>query len=390
MSRADTGQEKALPSQGMWETGCIMSLAFNLQRIMRNSIAAMSAPLLTTMAAVSPAIIEGKRLNPQLQAFAAVQRRLFPLHRVQLQQARAAYRLAMKSFAVTSRPMAVVEDLSIPGELGPVKARLYVPRGLTAPMPLTVYFHGGGFVLGDVEGYDSTCRHIAARAKTAVLSVDYRLAPEHPMPAAVIDAGAVWRWLLETGPKIGIDPARMAVAGDSAGGLLSAMVCLMARDAGIQPPCHQLLIYPATDGRMNTRSAELYSRGFILEKQLTDWFRALAGGGLTDEELARVMPINADSFEGLPPATVVVAGFDPLYDEGIAYAGLLADAGVKVELQDHPDMLHGFVTFTGAIPRARQALNQAIDALHRGLAPTAPARIARRGRPKTMLMPESM
>lgn len=390
MSHADTGQEKALPSQGLWETGSIMSLAFNLQRIMRNSIAAMSAPLLTTMAAVSPAIIEGKRLNPQLQAFAAVQRRLFPLHRVQLQQARAAYRLAMKSFAVTSRPMAVVEDLSIPGELGPVKARLYVPRGLTTPMPLTVYFHGGGFVLGDVEGYDSTCRHIAARAKTAVLSVDYRLAPEHPMPAAVIDAGAVWRWLLETGPKIGIDPTRMAVAGDSAGGLLSAMVCLMARDAAIQMPCHQLLIYPATDGRMNTRSAELYSRGFILEKQLTDWFRALAGGGLTDEELARVMPINADSFEGLPSATVVVAGFDPLYDEGVAYAGLLAEAGVTVELQDHPDMLHGFVTFTGAIPRARQALNQAIDALHRGLVPPAAPRIARRGRPKTMLMPESM
>ncbi|MCF4165299.1 alpha/beta hydrolase [Zavarzinia compransoris] len=365
-----------------------MSLVFNIQRMVRNGIAGVSAPVLASVAALSPAIIDGKRLNPQLQTFAALQGRLFPMHRFQLRQARSLYRFAMKSFAVASRPMALVEELSIPGELGPIRARLFVPPGLTGPMPLTVYFHGGGFVLGDIDGYDSTCRHIAARARCAVLSVDYRLAPEHPMPAAVIDAGAVWRWLLDSAADLRVDPARMAVAGDSAGGLLSAMVCLMARDAGIQAPCHQLLIYPATDGRMNTRSAELYGRGFILEKQLTDWFRALAAGGLTDEEMARVMPIHADRFDDLPSATVVVAGFDPLYDEGVAYAGELREAGVRVELQDHPDMLHGFLTFTGSIPRARYALDQAAGSLRRALwvGHTLPRG---RSRPRTMLLPES-
>ncbi|MDD3447389.1 MAG: alpha/beta hydrolase [Zavarzinia sp.] len=365
-----------------------MSIVFSLGRIVRNGIASASAPLLHTIAAFSPAIIEGKRLNPQLQTFASFQRRFFPMHRLQLHQARSMYRFAMKSFAVASRPMALIEELSIPGELGPVRARLFVPPGLSTPMPLTVYFHGGGFVLGDVEGYDSTCRHIAARARCAVLSVDYRLAPEHPMPAAVIDAGAVWRWLIEEAPSIGVDPKRMAVAGDSAGGLLSAMVCLMARDADIQAPCHQLLIYPATDGRMNTRSAQLYSKGFILEKQLTDWFRALAAGGLTDEEMARVMPIHADRFDHLPPATIVLAGFDPLYDEGLAYGEALSGGGVHVELQDHPDMLHGFLTFTGTIPRARQALNQAAASLRRALWPGHTMH-RHRARPRTVLLPES-
>lgn len=365
-----------------------MSLVFNIQRFVRNGIAGISAPVLASVAALSPAIIDGKRLNPQLQAFAALQGRLFPLHRFQLRQARALARIAMKNFTVAPRPMALVVDLSIPGELGPIPARLYVPHGLTGPMPATVFFHGGGFVIGDVEGYDSTCRHIAARARCAVLSVDYRLAPEHPMPAAVIDAGAAWRWLIDAAPDLRIDPKRMAVAGDSAGGLLSAMVCLMARDAGIQAPCHQLLIYPATDGRMNTRSAQLYGRGFILEKQLTDWFRALTAGGLTDDEMARVMPIHADRFDDLPSATIVVAGFDPLYDEGVAYADELRDAGVRVELQDHPDMLHGFLTFTGSIPRARHALNQAAGSLRRALWPGHTMHRSR-NRPRTMLLPES-
>ncbi len=370
------------------ESGSIMSLAASLQRLALGGLSQVSAPVLTQVTNIRPAIIEGKRLHPQLQAFAAIQRKLFPVHRMPVEQSRGMYRMAMRNFAVAPRRMALIEELAIPGELGLVRARLFVPPGLSTPLPLTVYFHGGGFVLGDVAGYDSTCRHIADKARCAVLSVDYRLAPEHPMPAAVIDAGAVWRHLLAHGKAMGIDTKRMAVAGDSAGGLLSAMVAQMARDADVQAPCHQLLLYPATDGRMNTRSARLYAKGFILEKKLTDWFRAHTAGGLTDDELHHVMPINAARFDDLAPATVVVAGFDPLYDEGIAYADRLREAGVAVEVQDHADMLHGFLTFTGTVPRARQALDQAIDSLRRALwsgqAMAAPAR------PRAVLVPHSV
>jgi acetyl esterase len=344
-----------------------MSLAVTLQRLAMGGISLVSAPVLTRVAQLSPAVIEGKRLDPQLQTFAALQRKLFPLHRLSASQGRALYRTAMKTFSVAPRRMAMVEDLTIPGETGPIAARLYVPPGLSTPLPLTVYFHGGGFVLGDVEGYDSTCRYFADKARCAVLSVDYRLAPEHPMPAATMDAGAVWRFLVTHGQAMGFDPARMAVGGDSAGGLLSAMVAIMARDAGITPPCHQLLIYPATDGRMNTRSAQLYAKGFILEKKLTDWFRAQCLGTLTDDDLARLAPLNAERLDGVAPATVVLAGFDPLYDEGMAFAQRLRTAGVPVEVQDHSHMLHGFVTFTGMIPSTRVALDQAIGALRRAL-----------------------
>lgn len=363
-----------------------MSLGHNLQRLALGGLSQVSGPLVGGIAGLRPAVIDGKRLHPQLQAFATIQRKLFPIHRMPIEQSRGAYRLAMRNFAVAPRRMALIEELAIPGEMGLVRARLFVPPGLATPLPLTVYFHGGGFVLGDVAGYDSTCRYIADTARCAVLSVDYRLAPEHPMPAAVIDAGAVWRHLLAHGKAMGIDTRRMAVAGDSAGGLLSAMVAQMARDADVQAPCHQLLIYPATDGRMDSRSAKLYGKGFILEKKLTDWFRAHTAGGLSDAELHHVMPINASRFDGLAPATVVVAGFDPLYDEGVAYARKLRDAGVPVEVHDHPDMLHGFLTFTGTVSRTRQALDQAIRALRRGLgagqALSAPA-----ARPRAMLLP---
>ena len=363
-----------------------MPLAMTLQHLAKTGLSSITGPLLAGAAAIAPAVIEGKRLNPQLQAFAALQRKLFPIHRMSVEQARGAYRMGMAAFALAPRPMALIEELVIPGELGAIRARLYVPRGLSTPLPLTVYFHGGGFVLGDLDGYDSTCRYIADKARCAVLSIDYRLAPEAPMPAAVIDAGAVWRFLVAHAAAMGIDPRRMAVAGDSAGGLLSAMVTHMARDADIQPPCHQLLIYPATDGRMNTRSAQLYAKGFILEKKLTDWFRKLCAGEMSDQDMARLTPINAERFDGLAPATVVVAGFDPLYDEGVGYVEKLRDAGVPVEVQDHPDMLHGFLTFTGAIPRTRAALDEGIHALRRALW-AGQALGYGKGRARTILLP---
>lgn len=344
-----------------------MGLAVTLQRLAMGGLSLVSAPVLTRVAQLSPAVIDGKRLDPQLQAFAALQRKLFPIHRLPPTQARTLYRAGMKLFTVAPQTMAMVDDLTIPGESGPIRARLYVPPGLATPLPLTVYFHGGGFVLGDIEAYDSTCRYLADKARCAVLSVDYRLAPEYPMPAATMDAGAAWRFLVSHGEAMGFDTRRMAVAGDSAGGLLSAMVAIMARDAGITPPCHQLLIYPATDGRMNTRSAHLYSRGFILEKKLTDWFRRQCLGTLTDDDLAKLAPLNAERLDGLPPATVVLAGFDPLYDEGLAYAERLRLAGVPVEVQDNPDMLHGFLTFTGSIASTRVALDRAIGSLRRAL-----------------------
>ncbi len=266
-------------------------------------------------------------------------------------------------------PMARVEAVEVPGQAGPIPARFYVPGGLPAgPPPLLVFFHAGGWVIGDLDTHDGVCRFLAAAAGTAVLSVDYRLAPEHPFPAAVEDAWAGFAWAVANAAELGIDPARIAVGGDSAGGNLAAVVSLLARAGGGAMPAMQLLIYPPTDSAGDLPSRQLFSTGFMLTKGDMDNFERHYLPPGTDPTDPRVSILLAPELSGLPPAYVATAGFDPLRDEGEAYALRMREAGVQVALRRHPGLIHGFANLTAVSRSSRGAMLEAAGALRMGLA----------------------
>jgi acetyl esterase len=263
-------------------------------------------------------------------------------------------------------PMERVTGLDLPGPGGPLPARHYVPRGFAAPGPLLLYFHGGGWVVGDLDTHDSVCRFLAASACVSVLSVDYRLAPEHPFPAAVEDAWAAFSWVAANTAALGTDPGRVAVGGDSAGGNLAAVTCLLAREAG-QLPAMQLLIYPVTD-TVGGESRRTFAEGFMLTKADMDWFEGHYLPPGTDGADPRVSVLRAPDLSRLPPAYVATAGFDPLRDEGEAYAQRMREAGVPVALVRHPGLIHTFANLTAVSRSSRAAMLEAAGALRMGLA----------------------
>lgn len=283
------------------------------------------------------------------------------------EEARALNEAGAKAVAGPPRPMATVDNLGIPGPKGPIPARLYTPLdSLAAPQPLIVYFHGGGWVVGSLETHDSVCRFLAATVGALVLSVDYRLAPEHPFPAGVEDAFAAFHWATENGPRLGFDPARIAVAGDSAGGNLATAVSLLAHAGGGRRPAMQLLLYPATDVVGGQRSRDQFAEGFLLTKADMDWFEAHY---LKDEERPdpRVSVARAADLSGLPPTYIATAGFDPLRDEGEQLAERARAAGVPVALHRHSNLIHGFANMTAVSRTARSAMHEAAGALRMGL-----------------------
>jgi acetyl esterase len=239
-----------------------------------------------------------------------------------------------------------VKDVSIPGPAGVIRARHYTPIDSAAGSPLLVFFHGGGFVVGDLDTHDGLCRLMCRDAGVHVLAIDYRLAPENPAPAAIDDCYAAYRWALEHAEELGADPTRVAVGGDSAGGNLATVVSQLARNDGITPPALQLLLYPVTDFANDTRSKTLFADGYFLTKKDMDWFRDnyLAGSSL-DTSDPRISPLLADDLSGLPPAMVLTGGFDPLRDEGNQYAEALAAAGVAVDHRQFGPLVHAFANF---------------------------------------------
>jgi acetyl esterase len=256
-----------------------------------------------------------------------------------------------------SQPVGSTRELTVAG----LPARLYVPTGAATPGPLLVFLHGGGFVYGDLASHDAACRHLAEHSGVRVLAVDYRLAPEHPFPAAYDDAQAAYRWALEHAAELGTTRERLAVGGDSAGANLAAGVAIEAARDGL-PLAFQLLVYPVTDAVRGTRSARLFGSGFYL----TAAFMDLVTGhylGATDPRDPRVSPAYADLPAGLAPALVVTAGFDPLRDEGEAYARQLEAAGVTVELRRFPDQVHGFLNIVGIGTSSRAANAEIADRL---------------------------
>lgn len=254
-----------------------------------------------------------------------------------------------------------VEDRTVPGPEGApdLPVRLYAPR--TEPgLPVTVFFHGGGFCIGGITSHDPVARKLALETDSLVVSVEYRLAPEHPFPAAHEDAYAAYAWVRAHAAELGGDPDRVAVAGDSAGGTLAAAVCLMARDRGARQPEFQLLWYPGTG--LVTESHTTNTEDPLLPPDAIAWFGEHYYDLIPDGEPYRAIGLVKD-LSGLAPALVVVAGVDPLHDEGVAYAEGLRAAGVPAALEDHTDLSHGFVNFADFVPPAAAALGGSYAAL---------------------------
>jgi acetyl esterase len=240
------------------------------------------------------------------------------------------------------------------------------------PLPALLYFHGGGFVIGDLDTHDGLCRLLANASGCRVISVEYRLAPEHKFPAAVEDASAAACWVAEHARELGIDPGRIAIGGDSAGANLAAVACQLARQAGGPRLALQLLLYPGTVAA-ETASRRAFAEGYLLEKKSIEWFYEQYVEPGTDPNDPRLSPLLALDLSGLPPAHIHTAEFDPLVDEGKAYAEKLAAAGVKVEYVCHPGMIHHFFCLAGAIPYARTAIANVGTAIKQALAPALPA-----------------
>jgi len=250
-----------------------------------------------------------------------------------------------------------VEDRDIPGPRGRIPIRIYGAEG-TGKRPVIVYYHGGGWAIGNIDTHDNVTRYLANASGGIVVSVDYGLAPENPFPAAVDDAYAALEWVSENAESLGGDPSRIAVAGDSAGGNLSAVVSLRARDRNGPKILCQGLIYPATNlSALDTQSHKDFSEGFFLTNQALEWFRSQYVPKPAVRTDPYVSPLLAKDLRNLPPAVVITAQFDPLRDEGEAYAEKLRQAGVPVELVRYDGMLHGFISFVGLMDQAAEALD---------------------------------
>jgi acetyl esterase len=267
-----------------------------------------------------------------------------------------------------AEPVASVADRSVPVAGGEIGVRVYTPEG-TGPFPCLVYFHGGGWVAGDLNTMDRPCRTFANGAGCVVVSVDYRCAPEHRFPTAADDSYAATKWVADNAAELGIDPARIALGGDSAGGNLTAVVSQMARDKGGPPIAFQLIIYPVIDFSFDTASYRELTDGYGLTQPMMEWFWEQYLADPADGANAYASPIRATSLAGLPPAAVLVAGFDPLRDEGIAYGDALRAAGVPVAATCFDDMVHGYLQMGAVSAGARRAVAATVAALREGLSP---------------------
>lgn len=318
-----------------------------------------------------------KMLDPQAKALMdIVARAAAPaFHTLDVAKARDETRKLHAYFCPEAPAVAGVREVHIPREGGVIPARCYRPLGSTAKvaLPLLVFFHGGGWTVGDLDSYDSLCRTLANNAGCAVLSVDYRLAPEHPFPAAVDDAYAATSWARRHAPDLGIDAARIAVGGDSAGGNLAAVTAILARDRGAPALVYQLLVYPATDQGSERPSWQQFGRGYLLELESIRYFQNKYLRHARDYDDWRASPLLRHDLNGLPPALIITAGFDPLLDDCVAYARQLRAAGVEVEYRCFDGMVHGFLTLGKMFTAAGEASDFAARSLRRAFRKQDPA-----------------
>jgi acetyl esterase len=308
-----------------------------------------------------------KTLDPQAKALMdIVARAAAPaFHTLDVAKAREETRKLHAYFSDEAPAVASVREMAVPNQGGTIPARFYRPLGSTArsTLPLLVFFHGGGWTVGDLDSYDPLCRKLANEAQCGVLSVDYRLAPEHPFPAAVDDAYAATAWASEHARELRVDAARIAVGGDSAGGNLAAVTAILARDRGAPALVFQLLVYPATDQGSERPSWQQFGRGYLLELESIRYFQMKYLRHARDYHDWRASPLLRSDLEGLPPALVITAGFDPLLDDCVAYSQRLRAAGVEVEYRCFDGMIHGFLTLGKMFTAAGEASGVAARAL---------------------------
>jgi acetyl esterase len=306
--------------------------------------------------------IDGNTLDTTLQLMLAGQR-LIGIDGLVKADDVVASRAQMEALAAGFKqniPVGAVTDISIPGPAGDIPARHYRPAD--GHGPLLVFFHGGGQVIGSIDTHDDLCRAMCTRGRMHVVSVDYRLAPEHPAPAGTDDAYAAFRWACQHAAELGADPHRVAVGGDSAGGNQAALVAHRARADGPLPSL-QLLLYPVTNYSDETRSQTLFANRYFLTRDDLPWFRDKYLSGGIDAADPRVSPLLADDLSGLPPALVVTAGFDPLRDEGRQYAEAMRAAGVPVDHREFGSLIHGFANFFPLGGDSVTAMAEVISAL---------------------------
>lgn len=317
-------------------------------------------------------------LHPQARALLDLieQKGVPPTHTLAPKDARAFYR-DRRSFTQPA-PAAVREvlDLMMPGPGGDIALRLYRPLGSAAGarLPLLVYYHGGGWTIGDLETHDTLCRELANGAGCAVVAVDYRMGPEHRFPAAVDDSIAALAWVQANAQSLGVDASRIAVGGDSAGGNLAAVVSIAARDAGGPAIAFQLLIYPATDMRCTAPSHQTNGQGYLLTRDTIAYFRGNYIRDDRDDLDWRASPLLHENLKGLPPAFVLTAGFDPLRDEGMQYADKLTAAGNRCTLVCFERQIHGFILMGKVLDEANTAVQLCAAQVRQALQPHDAAR----------------
>jgi acetyl esterase len=304
--------------------------------------------------------IDGDRLHPQLRVLLALREamRMTQLSATSPELARERMRRDARVHAGVPIAVGAVCDLTIPGAVGPLRARQYLPPRTQngAHKPLLLFFHGGGFVVGDLDTHDAPCRALCRALDVVVLSVAYRLAPEHPFPAGIEDARAALRYALANAQTLGADPARVVISGDSAGGNLAAVATQQALRHGDALPALQLLIYPAVDSSKDWPSIDTFAEGYFLTRADVHQFRRQYFGGFADMHDPRASPLLATDLRGLPPAVIVTAAFDPLRDEGEAYAHALERAGVRTRLYRTPGLTHGFINMGAISSASKRAL----------------------------------
>jgi acetyl esterase len=283
-------------------------------------------------------------------------------------EGRAMFAMMMQMIGPKDVAVGGVKNLTMKGPGGDIALRAYAPVAAgSEALPTLVYFHGGGFVIGDLETHDGLCRQFANEAGVRVIAVDYRRAPEAPFPAALDDAFAATQWIEQHASELGVDANHIAVGGDSAGGALAAEIAQLAKAKGGPRIAFQLLLFPVTQIGGETSSLREFAVGYFLDKETLDWFfghYVPAGADKTDP---RISPLKAKDVAGLPPAYVMLGGFDPLHDEGKAYAERLREAGVNVEIADYAEMVHCFIYMQAVLPQAHEAVMTAAKALGKAL-----------------------
>lgn len=300
--------------------------------------------------------VDGLTLHPEAQLMLALRelRGARPWSQLSVARARAQVVSEARLSAGPAVPVGPVRDLEIPGPTGPLKVRHYMPPEPVANPPLLVFFHGGGFVLGDLDSHDQPCRILCKYAGVQVLSVTYRLAPEHPFPAGLEDALAGFRWAHANAQAFGADPTRVCVGGDSAGACLATVVAQMTHRAKEPEPAAQLLLYPCVDRVNSYRSLSLFADGYFLTLADIEWCTERYVG-TADVHNPLISPLLAPDLKGLAPALIVTVGFDPLRDEGEAYESALRAAGCSTRHRRVPDLFHGFINATGVSPASERA-----------------------------------